>query len=97
METKPTNRGFEHGRFTDRYGEECSIQESSLATEAAIWLGISAPRVMYLAPDKGWVEIPQHPDTHINGRMHLTQDMVRDLLPLLQRFAETGELNERHE
>lgn len=27
-----------------------------------------------------------------NARMHLTQDMVRDLLPYLQKFAETGEL-----
>ena len=24
--------------------------------------------------------------------MHLTQDMVKDLLPLLERFVETGEL-----
>jgi hypothetical protein len=29
----------------------------------------------------------------ITDRMHLTQEMVRNLLPLLQRFAETGELS----
>jgi Holliday junction resolvase len=27
-----------------------------------------------------------------NNRMHLTQEQVRDLLPFLQKFAETGEL-----
>jgi hypothetical protein len=27
-----------------------------------------------------------------NNRMHLTRDQVRDLLPLLQKFADTGEL-----
>jgi hypothetical protein len=26
-------------------------------------------------------------------RMHLTQDMVRDLLPLLTRFVETGDID----
>ena len=31
-------------------------------------------------------------DGVVADRMHLTQDMVRDLLPLLQHFAETGEL-----
>jgi hypothetical protein len=34
-----TNRGFAIGRFEDRYGRECSIQESSLADESCLWLG----------------------------------------------------------
>lgn len=29
---------------------------------------------------------------HRGGRMHLTQDMVRKLLPLLQAFVETGKI-----
>ena len=29
-----------------------------------------------------------------NQRMHLTQDQVKSLLPILQTFAETGELPE---
>lgn len=33
------DRGFLIGRFRDRYGQECSIRESSLAGEYAIWLG----------------------------------------------------------
>ncbi len=37
---KPANdRGFLKAAFEDRYGAPCSIQESSLATEYAIWLG----------------------------------------------------------
>ena len=35
-----TSRGFARGNFTDRYEAQCSIQDSSLATEGAIWLGV---------------------------------------------------------
>lgn len=28
----------------------------------------------------------------VNARMHLTQEQVKELLPILQKFAETGEL-----
>lgn len=43
-----TQRGFPRGEFKDRYGESCSIQDSSLATEAAIWLGLDdlKPKIM---------------------------------------------------
>ena len=39
IKMEKTERGFLRGEFTDRYGHECSIQESSLATEECIWLG----------------------------------------------------------
>lgn len=68
-----TKRGFLIGIFTDMYGSSCSIQESSLADEACVWLGVK----------------------EVNGkpaRMHLTQAMVADLLPLLQHFVEHGTL-----
>ena len=68
---KPTNdRGFSGGHFLDRYRNDCSIQESSLATERCIWLGV-----------------------HEN-RMHLTQTMAAELIPLLKRFVATGGLRE---
>ena len=35
-----TERGFNRGEFADRYNSKCSLQESSLADEAAIWLGV---------------------------------------------------------
>lgn len=38
-----TDRGFEIILFLDRYNASCSLQQSSLATEAAIWLGVNQP------------------------------------------------------
>lgn len=45
MEFDVTGRGFRIVIFSDRYGNECSIQESSLATEACIWLGCDDHRM----------------------------------------------------
>jgi hypothetical protein len=70
IDLAPTERGFMRGEFKDRYGKDCSIQESSIATEYCIWLGVD------------------------NERMHLTQQMAADLIRLLYRFVETGELRE---
>jgi hypothetical protein len=35
-----TPRNFLYANFKDRYNQDCSLQESSLADEAAIWLGV---------------------------------------------------------
>jgi hypothetical protein len=76
----PANdRGFLKGRFKDRYGVDCSIQKSSLATEDCIWLGCDKIMVGELGQP-------------YKNRMHLTQGMVADLIPILQHFVETGEL-----
>lgn len=69
-----TTRGFTYFSFNDRYDVPCSIQKSSLATEDAIWFGISDFK------------------NQIFERMHLTQEQIKDLLPILQKFAETGDL-----
>ncbi len=71
MEFNRTNRGFGKIDFTDHYNQNCSLQESSLATEAAIWLGTT------------------------ENRMHLTVDMVRDLLPYLHSFVNTGQIADK--
>lgn len=42
----------------------------------------------------GWVSYPLPDGVRMTTRMHLTQEMVRDLLPLLIRFAETGDLED---
>ncbi len=63
-----TERGFARANFVDRYREQCSIQESSLATERCIWLGCDS------------------------NRMHLTQEMATELIPLLEHFVCTGSL-----
>lgn len=81
----PANdRGFTRADFKDRNGEACSMQESSLQYVEGeedggpcIWLG-------------------QNEGTHHRGhclaRMHLTQDMAREIGLVLLHFAETGEL-----
>jgi len=79
LEVEKTERGFGTIGFEDRYKQKCSLQESSLATEAAIWFGVD-------------VDLNGN---EVNQRMHLTQLQVQDLLPLLQRFAETGYLREQ--
>ena len=74
-----TQRGFLRGDFRDYNGDPCSIQESSVATEPLLWLG-------------------QNSGTHRGeeslARTHLTQGMAAALVPLLQRFVETGRLDE---
>ena len=77
----PANdRGFLKGAWLDRYGEKCSIQKSSLAEEDCIWLGCDHETIHHTTGER------------CGARMHLTQQMVADLLPLLQHFVETGEL-----
>lgn len=82
IKIEKTERGFYQGNFVDRYGKECSIQESSLATESAIWFGCN----------EGTHTIDEDGKTACMGRMHLTQDMVAQLIPLLDIFVYEGHL-----
>jgi hypothetical protein len=75
-------RPFIHGRLngvalTDANGHSVSVQESSLSTHAALWVGLD-----------------QVSARRTSGRALLTQRQVRELLPLLQHFAEHGRLPE---
>lgn len=79
LDFRRTERGFLRADFMDRYGEKCSIQESSLAEENAIWLGC----------DKG---LHHHVTGTCLARMHLTRPQVAALLPALTHFVATGEL-----
>ena len=107
IEFSKTQRGFKNGKFEDYYGAPCSIQKSSLATKDAIWLGIdnANPQIMssdairmglkqrtFTEADNGWTpfEIPK--EVMLNTRMHLTQKQVKALLPVLQKFVETGDI-----
>jgi hypothetical protein len=45
LEFKYTVRGFARYDFKDLYGNACSLQESSLATDNAIWLGCNEQRM----------------------------------------------------
>lgn len=73
-------RGLILGEFEDRYGQKCSIQESSLATDSAIWLGVDV--------DLNGKEVA--------ARMHLTRAQVKDLIPVLRYFARNGSLGHEH-
>ena len=94
MEINHTQRGFAIGKFTDRYGNECSLQKSSLAEEDAIWFGVDRPRLTIFENEtKGRYIVTDMPKNFdVDSRMHLTQEQVKELLPYLQKFAETGEL-----
>lgn len=92
IEIKATNRGFAIGEFKDEYGLKCSIQKSSLADKDCIWLGVDDPDPKILVPGKSWQPYPIPEDVQLSTRMHLTREMVKDLLPQLQHFARTGEL-----
>ena len=91
LTTHTTDRGFKFIEGRDRNNQGFSIQESSLATESSIWFGIDTPELKVMTIS-GWrgIEIPS--DAYVGARMHLTREHVAALLPVLQRFAETGEL-----
>lgn len=77
-----TNRGFGLVTFKDLYGDECSLQESSLATEACIWLGMDKPKEV---------------EGTVLGRMHLNQKQAKSLIKLLNFFVKTGYVPESEE
>lgn len=104
MEINKTPRGFSVGKFTDFYGHQCSLQKSSLATEDCIWLGIddACPQIMAsqaaqfgIKTDQktGWIAYPIPADVHLSTRMHLSREQVAMLLPVMQKFVETGDIS----
>ena len=92
-----TKRGFPIIEFDDLYGEHCSLQKSSLATEDAIWLGTTDPEPKIMASKTqrggvGWVKYPIPDDVLIPSRMHLNRETARELAELLLKFADTGDI-----
>jgi hypothetical protein len=101
---RSTERGFRIGEFKDQYGLDCSIQKSSIATKDCIWLGVTDVKPEIMVSDarrlgitesnaNGWMpyEIPR--EVMLSSRMHLSREDVKKLLPLLQKFVDTGELD----
>ena len=88
-----TARGFALGEFTDCNGKACSVQKSSIADEDCIWLGCDEIGLIELIPGQGWTPVPMPDNPHqANTRMHLNQEQVKALLPILKRFAKKGGL-----
>ena len=98
MKIKKTKRGFSRIEFKDHYGVSCSLQKSSLATKDAIWFGVNDAEPKILASKvmengTGWVKYSIPEDVSLNTRMHLTRKQVAKLLPFLQKFMNTGEID----
>lgn len=91
MEIKYTERGFAETDFDDLYGNHCSIQKSSASEHVAVWVGIDHPEINILIKGK-WKTVLLPDDVIVSSRMHLDQEMVKQILPILEHFAETGEL-----
>ena len=96
-----TNRGFNLLNFNDRFGQKCSMQQSSLATEDCIWLGVDDVDPVIMASDakrlgirttenNGWCPYPIPKEVLLHTRMELTEDQVRSLIQHLQNWLKTG-------
>ncbi len=95
MNLERNERGFENGKFKDSYNNECSIQKSSSAMDDFIWLGIDKPKLtVFKDEDMGqYLETTLPKNWMVNSRMHLSREQVAELLPILQKFVDTGELS----
>jgi len=83
---KLSDRGFYGGEFKDSYGYICSLHESS-SIDPHIWFGVSKnPK----GESVGTYDPPS--GRKIPNYMHLSQEQVAELLPLLQHFVKYGEL-----
>lgn len=97
LEETNTNRGFKLVEFKDLYDTKCNIQKSSLATEDAIWFGVENANPKIMASDTrqggtGWVRYHIPKDVMLTTRMHLNREQVKELLPILKKFVDTGEI-----
>lgn len=103
-----TSRGFQVIDFKDHHGEDCYIQQSSIASLAqpgagAIWLGLKGVKVMVMcvharevglepASNVGWQPFPIPERVNVTTQMHLDRGQVTSLIPVLQGWLATGEL-----
>lgn len=92
LKKSKTGRGFGLIEFIDEKGVECSIQESSLATDECIWIGCddADPRHFVPGAKEPWPKVELPKDAVMNTRMHLNRKQVKALLPILKRFVEKG-------
>jgi len=107
IEITKTSRGFGLGEFADSKGVDCSIQESSLATEAAIWFGVQSANpqriegelLVSVTPPVDSIPIAGVPgmnhDILYHTRMHLTIDHVEDLIKNFDEFLTTKTVQKR--
>ncbi len=91
---KKTVRGFEYHEFKDSNDSMYTIQKSSWAEDDAIWFGIDKPKLtIFEDGNKGKYVNSKLPENWmVSSRMHLSRKQVAELLPILQKFVDTGEI-----
>ena len=89
MNTGVNDRGSRYFLFKDYNDKECSLTHSRLEIENVVWLGVEEPRIL---TSNGILKEPIPDVIDIESRMLLTQEQVKSLLPMLQKFAYTGVL-----
>jgi uncharacterized protein (DUF342 family) len=100
MKVTKTQRGFEKILFSDQYNCQCSLQQSSSAEKARIWLGVENADPKVLASKArsfgietnettGWVPYPIPNEVLLTTRMHLDRKQVKELMKHLQNWLDT--------
>jgi len=84
-----TQRGFQIILFRDRYGTQCSLQQSSIADyeppgSSAIWLGV----------DRQTNRRDGIFDESNTTRMHLDLKQVEALVAVLEQWVQTGSFSD---
>ena len=98
VEKTYTHRGFAVFGFTDGNGEKASVQQSSAAEAPHVWLGVDELKLRRFVPGQSWSDCPlPEGDIQGNERLHLTRENVQDLIPILQRFVDTGDIDDAGE
>lgn len=93
LEIGKTERGFDFYSFTDFNREKCTLQKSSSGNDELVWLGVEGKVLRESGIEGvGMIPVPLNDQFLIVARMHLNREMVRQLLPMLQSFVETGEI-----
>lgn len=107
MNQEKTSRGFGLYKFLDSEGEECSLQKSSIiAKDDYIWFGHPKVKIkgFKLAESENsastWITITEKEivekfgvwDVVPNTKVLLSRKQVKELIPILQNFVDTGEI-----
>ena len=92
MKINKTPRGFSRGFFRDQDGIFCSIQKSGLATRECVWIGIENPELVVFEDEScaNYIVAKMPENFMVNAKMHLNREQVKELLPILTEFVETG-------
>ena len=103
MKPQHTGRGFAYYEFTEVNGEVCNIQKSSSAMQDCIWLGNKNIGLKGFIPhgNPSWRDVTEDQIKEkfgfqyiiANNRMHLSREQVAALIPILQKFVDTGEID----